>query len=337
MILGTAAYMSPEQARGLAVDKRTDVWAFGCVLFEMVSGHSAFVGHTVSDVMASVLRQEPNWTALPDATPVALTRLLHRCLEKTPRRRLHDIADARIGDRRCARKPVGAGRCRLSVNRSARRRDRWPASRPARWSWLWPRQPSCRSLCNVGLALMPRRPSRRIVTIDQRPGRRVRSGHLARWQVGGVIYPMRAAPSDVWVKFLAGSDSVNLTAATNLDITNVSGISGLDISPDGTRIAVMARIRGTSSPSTPGRFLRRCHPGVPRKLLVDRLGMRWSPDGRQIAFIRAGGSAGDALSVADADGTNARDRSGPRGSAHPLAGPVARRLRPTSSITEGRC
>ena len=84
VILGTAAYMSPEQARGKAVDKRTDIWAFGCVLFEMLSGRSAFAGETVSDTIVAILEREPDWNALPDATPSAVRRLLQRCLEKDP-------------------------------------------------------------------------------------------------------------------------------------------------------------------------------------------------------------------------------------------------------------
>src|SRR5437867_2174010 len=94
-ILGTAAYMSPEQARGQAVDKRTDIWAFGCVLYEMLAGRLAFPGETVSDTIAAILGQEPDWAALPAATPPMVARLLQRGLEKDPKRRLRDIADAR--------------------------------------------------------------------------------------------------------------------------------------------------------------------------------------------------------------------------------------------------
>jgi dipeptidyl aminopeptidase/acylaminoacyl peptidase len=96
MILGTAAYMSPEQARGLAVDKRADMWAFGCVVYEMLTGHVAFPGDTLSDVIVSVLDRDPAWAVLPAETPAAMTRLLRRCLEKHPRRRLRDIGDARL-------------------------------------------------------------------------------------------------------------------------------------------------------------------------------------------------------------------------------------------------
>jgi len=96
VILGTAAYMSPEQARGLAVDKRTDIWAFGCVLYEMLTGRQALAGETVSDTIAAILEREPDWTALPDPTPAAVRRLLQRCLEKDSRHRVRDIGDARI-------------------------------------------------------------------------------------------------------------------------------------------------------------------------------------------------------------------------------------------------
>ncbi len=95
-ILGTAAYMSPEQARGNPVDKRTDIWAFGCVLHEMLTGRVAFAGDTVSDTIAAILDREPSWNTLPATTPSNIRRLLQRCLEKDPKRRLHDIADARI-------------------------------------------------------------------------------------------------------------------------------------------------------------------------------------------------------------------------------------------------
>ena len=96
MILGTAAYMSPEQARGLAVDKRTDIWAFGCVLYETLTGHAVFSGDTLSDTIAAILDREPRWKALPEDTPSSVRRLLRRCLEKDPKRRLPDIADARL-------------------------------------------------------------------------------------------------------------------------------------------------------------------------------------------------------------------------------------------------
>ena len=96
VILGTAAYMSPEQARGKPVDMRTDIWAFGCVFFETLTGRTGFLGETVSDTISAILRGEPNWQALPESTPAIVRSLLRHCLQKDPNRRLHDIADARI-------------------------------------------------------------------------------------------------------------------------------------------------------------------------------------------------------------------------------------------------
>ena len=96
MILGTAAYMSPEQAKGQAADKRSDIWAFGCVLYEMLSRKRAFGGEGISDTLAAVLRGEPDWSAMPTATPRAIQTLLRRCLKKDRKRRLQAIGEARI-------------------------------------------------------------------------------------------------------------------------------------------------------------------------------------------------------------------------------------------------
>jgi serine/threonine protein kinase/Tol biopolymer transport system component len=96
VILGTAAYMSPEQARGKAVDRRADVWALGCVLFEMLTARQAFAGETVLDTLSAILNREPDWHRLPAETPPAIRRLLRHCFAKDVKRRMHDIADARI-------------------------------------------------------------------------------------------------------------------------------------------------------------------------------------------------------------------------------------------------
>jgi serine/threonine protein kinase len=96
IVLGTARYMSPEQISGDDVDERTDVWAFGCVLYEMLTAQPAFAGHSVSDTVAAVLRDEPNWQVLPADTPRSVRRLLRRCVRRDPRRRLQHIGDARL-------------------------------------------------------------------------------------------------------------------------------------------------------------------------------------------------------------------------------------------------
>jgi len=119
-ILGTAPYMSPEQARGKFVDKRADIWAFGCVLFEMLAGRRAFEGETNSDTMAAILTREPEWAALPAATPAKLRGLLQRCLEKDATRRLRDIGEARIEIEHLIGESTNAG-----TAAPHRRRARW--------------------------------------------------------------------------------------------------------------------------------------------------------------------------------------------------------------------
>jgi eukaryotic-like serine/threonine-protein kinase len=96
VLLGTAAYMAPEQAKAKSVDRRADIWAFGCVLYEMLTGKQAFTGETVTDTLASIIKEEPDWKLLPAATPMRVRVLLQRCLQKDPKQRLRDIGDARI-------------------------------------------------------------------------------------------------------------------------------------------------------------------------------------------------------------------------------------------------
>ena len=96
MILGTAPYMSPEQARGHPIDKRTDIWAFGCIVYEMLTGHALFARGSLTDTLAAVINDEPDWSRLPPETPSAVRRLLRRCLEREQKRRLRDIGDARF-------------------------------------------------------------------------------------------------------------------------------------------------------------------------------------------------------------------------------------------------
>jgi Tol biopolymer transport system component len=125
VLLGTAAYMSPEQARGKRMDRRADIWAFGCVLHEMLTGRCTFAGETTSDTLAAVIRADPDWSCLPANTPALVRQLFRRCLQKDPRQRLRDIGDARIvieevlaGSREDSAPAVGAGRA-PALNRRA--------------------------------------------------------------------------------------------------------------------------------------------------------------------------------------------------------------------------
>jgi serine/threonine protein kinase len=124
VIVGTAAYMSPEQAKGKEIDKRTDIWAFGCVLFEMLTGQHAFAGDDVTDFIVAVMTKEPDWARLPASTPPRVIELLHRCLKKDPRERLRDIGDARL---------------ELAADRTTGAEAEDPPARWSRWSafpWL---------------------------------------------------------------------------------------------------------------------------------------------------------------------------------------------------------
>lgn len=125
MVVGTAGYMSPEQARGKPVDKRADIWAFGCVLFEMLTGRPAFRGETRSDILAKVLEREPGFFELPPDTPPDVQRLVRRCLDKDPRRRLRDIGDALIALEEVARSGASAP----EVNPTGTRAEGWSGSR----------------------------------------------------------------------------------------------------------------------------------------------------------------------------------------------------------------
>src|SRR6202171_5917483 len=120
VILGTAAYMSPEQARGKAVDKRTDIWAFGCVLYELLTGKQTFHGEDVTDILAAVVRAEPDWQALPAATPLKVRDLLRRCLQKDKTQRLRDAGDARIEIQEALAAPKDSGTTQAALGSTSK-------------------------------------------------------------------------------------------------------------------------------------------------------------------------------------------------------------------------
>jgi serine/threonine protein kinase len=158
MILGTAAYMSPEQAKGKQADKRSDIWAFGCVLYEILTGRRAFAGEDVSDTLAAVLRSESDWTALPATTPPAIVRLLRRSLQRDRQRRLADISDARLDIEEALTSPVSDV---VSPSRASESRG-WllmasaivPAAGIVAAAMLWTRAPEpSRSIARFSIVL----------------------------------------------------------------------------------------------------------------------------------------------------------------------------------------
>jgi Tol biopolymer transport system component len=316
LIVGTAAYLSPEQARGQAIDKRTDIWAFGCVLYEMLAGRPAFAGDTVSDTIVSVLERDPDWGALPRSAPAQIWALVQRCLRKDRRQRLRDIGDAAIEISEVSMRPI-AGASPVG--------DGFPAAPERRtFPWTLASVIAAAAIAMLGLAWYVGRQS----TADTAPGfdRMIRLVSTPAHEFGPAISPdgkwvaylsNARGPTDVWVKFIAGGEPANLTASAGIDVQSQDYIGGLEVSPDGTLIAFTAGRPGAETPDMSTWVVPAPLGGVPRKLLNEpHQGLRWSLDMKRIAYMRPGGSAGDGLLVADADGQNERELISPEGGRH---------------------
>jgi Tol biopolymer transport system component len=261
VIAGTAPYMSPEQARGKTVDKRADIWAFGCVLYEVLTGRRAFAGDTTTDVLAAVVHRDPDWKLLPRTTPDNIRRLLIRCLEKDPTRRLRDIGEARveIADA-LAPSPAARGWSRDAVVRLAGVAGVVSLVAIA-GVWLWTeRQPRGMSgaplvkrlTSDVGLTTAPAlSPDGTLVAYaSDRAG----EGNL-----------------DIWVQQVAGGDPIRLTRHAADDTMP-------DFSPDGTQIAFRSERDGG------GIYLASALGGEATLLAPDGFNPRFSPDGQWIAY-----------------------------------------------------
>jgi Tol biopolymer transport system component len=269
-ILGTPAYMSPEQARGLAVDKRTDIWAFGCVCYEMLTSRTPFAGQTISDVLAGVLEREPDWSRLPQALPLNIGRLLQRCLEKDSKRRLRDIGDARVELEEAAHAKQGTSKTILGHN------GRGHLKRIA-----------------IGAALVAFAGSAIFVIrlIDRRRGALAGNSAAAAieritYDAGTTIDPAvspdgrllayasnRAsnATLDIWVQQMGTGSTLRLT-------DDPADHSVPDFSPDGSQIVFRSERDGGSVYTLPALG------GPARLVAVDGRRPRFSPDGSQIAY-----------------------------------------------------
>jgi serine/threonine protein kinase/Tol biopolymer transport system component len=306
VIVGTAGYMSPEQARGQRTDKRTDIWAFGCVLYEMFAGREAFPGDTVNDVIAAVLEREPDWALVSPAVPPSVVRLMRRCLEKDPRRRLRDIGDARIELEATPEPPPVV-----------------PVWTPLR-VWI-PWSIAAVAVAAAGLVSVLGRTDTAPTTAPVFPkvmslasGPALEFGPAIAPDGKWVTYLSNAGGKvGLWVKFLNGGDATNLTVDSALELPSRIDIGGPTVSPDGTLIAFDAG----AAPQTPSNLfdswvISAPGGGVPRKLVEGGRATRWSPDGSRIAYVRPGAAAGDALYIADADATNERLLLPVRGGMH---------------------
>jgi serine/threonine protein kinase len=308
-LLGTASYMSPEQARGQAVDKRTDIWAFGCVLYEMLTGHTAFAGETIPDTIAVILEREPDISKLPAATPPGVRRLLQHCLVKDPKRRLRDIGDTH---RDLAESLLIAGA---------------PPATGRSGIWRRAREWSLALAVGISAGVLGMSYIRPLPDQDRSPlfSRAVRFTATPAHEFGPAISPDgkwiaylsdSRGSVDVWVKFVAGGEPANLTASTDVEVQVRSAIGGLEISPDGSSIAVQARPRGSNQPTFDTWLIPAPLGGTPRRFVETAGALRWSPDGTRIVYVRPGEARGDAIVIADANGGNPRELVPRRGGWH---------------------
>ena len=330
MIVGTAAYMAPEQARGKAVDKRADIWAFGVVLYEMLTGKRLFEGDTISDVLAAVLRADIDWRTLPDPVPSEVRRLLVRCLNREPKSRLHDIADARIVIDETLRGGSGIVEAPSQIRRS----PRWLTALP--WavaalaivtaiavSWRGGNRPAVevRPLSTFGILLPPEH----FLTVSQSPiislsadGRTLLfvaegpkgSGIFRRSfdrmaitrieGTGGAEDPV-LSPDGRWVAFFSGGSLRKVAAdgGTSVDLAKALAPRGASWTPDGSLVfsplysSGLFRIPASGGTAVPVTTL--ADPKIERS-------HRWPqvlPDGRTVIF-----TVGLADSPGDYDGSN---------------------------------
>ena len=262
-IVGTAAYMSPEQARGLQVDQRTDVWAFGCVLFEMLSGRPVFAGQTASDTIAAVLDREPDWRAIPPATPPVVRALLHRCLEKDAAARPGSMADIRRELEACrgslaARRSLASIRIAVTVVLMT-----GAAVLAAYRSWRTAPPPALVNPLQIT----------RAIGVEDYPSLSA-DGRLVTYESN------QSGNWDIWISEVNGGGAVNRTADNPGDDRYPSW------SPDGRKIAFWSMRGGASA-----FYVMSDLGGAPERLTDALYGLVdihspavWSSDGARLAF-----------------------------------------------------
>jgi serine/threonine protein kinase/Tol biopolymer transport system component len=301
-ILGTAAYMSPEQARGQSVDKRTDIWAFGCVLFEMLTGRAPFARETMSDTLAAILEAEPEWQLLPSSTPPNVLRLLERCLAKDMKRRIRDVADARIELEEPVTRSSSIARRRMDA-RTEPGRTKTLTSRRLAW-WL-----AASGVIIAGAVLgwrlwpdaSPRDPFagatfKRLTDWDgaEQQVAISRDGKFV------AFISDRSGTWDAWVGQIGADSFSNLTNGRVPDLRNHE-VPNVAFTPDGTLVTLWVRLWdqanraqsiGWTVPTIGGQlrpYMDRYAPNVG--------GADWSSDGRRLVYHT--GSPGDPMFVHD--------------------------------------
>ena len=298
-VLGTVGYMAPEQVAGHAADARSDIFSLGCILYELLAGRRAFALPTAAETLTAILRHDPpplQAGAGGRRIAPALARIVGRCLAKAADQRFQSARDLAF----TLRGLTGASDESASLD-TGRRSTR-------RFSWAWAMVvPALLAAGWIG-SHMPRTAVEPAAgpTAIALPVENGRPFSPALSPDGKYVAYLQDIDDqvDVWVRFLAGGPPSNLTTQSGLVIQRKTLIGGLDISPDGSLIAVRAWPLGAAQ-NTGGIYVIPAPlGGPPRKLVANAIAMRWSPDGGRVAFIRAGMSAGDALVIAQADGTS---------------------------------
>jgi serine/threonine protein kinase len=304
-ILGTPAYMSPEQARGKPVDKRTDIWAFGCLLYELLTQRRAFPGDTLPDTVAAVLEKDPNWEELPPTIPVRIQDLLRRCLQKDRQRRLRDLGDARIEieeELTALREPAGS--TVLSPRNASSPRVGPAVVAPKRYAWLpW----TLVALLVLGVVAWIVASRNRPMTL-QNPLSNAQFTPLTNFE-GAKTDPAvspdgkfvafisdQSGTFDVWLIQANGSSLANLTHGRIGDAR--SPVRAIGFSPDGSEV-------WSAGTETRRLMLWPLIGGAQHDFLDEHAAeVAWSPDGTRLVYHTW--EPGDPVFVADHNGTNQR-------------------------------
>jgi dipeptidyl aminopeptidase/acylaminoacyl peptidase len=282
--------MSPEQARGLAVDKRTDIWAFGCVFYEILAGRTAFCGETLSDTIAAILKHEPDWKALRAFTPPEIRDLLRRCLQKDSRRRLRDIGDARIEIDEALSAPIVA-----PLPEVHRPSHRWSSLAAAVGGAL---------VAVVAFIIIPKIRPRALPAAGLSPARIVAT-QLTNY--GGTEASQALSPDgrsfafvsdqggtrDIWLRQVSGGDPVRLTS-------DAAEEADLAFSPEGERIYFTR-----SGANGSGIWWIGALGGQAQKMLDNAQTPALSHDGRKLAYVTPD-PGGWAIAVIAIDGGAAK-------------------------------
>jgi serine/threonine protein kinase/Tol biopolymer transport system component len=301
VILGTATYMSPEQARGQPVDKRTDIWAFGCVLYEMLTGRRAFGGDSMTDTLAHVIEREPDWRAVPEATPDVVRRLLERCLRKDVRRRLRDIADARIEIDDAIAAPSAPTDSKPGVS------DRQLRGRSRHWTSIgWIAAIVLASAVGITWRLWVNDYFWQNPLADARP---VRLTDFEGEEVDAAISPdgkfmvflsNRDGPFDVFVSQIGSGAFTNLTKGDYRPPTWAM-VRGTGFSGDGEQLW-FSQGQQLGSPTDRSTLIGATMGGIPKLFIDHGTNPTWSPDGKTLAYYAP--DPGDPIFIADRNASN---------------------------------